>query len=76
MSIIYDRLKTLLDLRHMTNYVKDEFGDNYAVVKEQGITMYIDGSNAAWVNGGVVYKLNTTSGSLTNKQIKSIAVSM
>lgn len=60
----------------MTNYVKDEFGDNYAVVKEQGITMYIDGSNAAWVNGGVVYKLNTTSGSLTNKQIKSIAVSM
>ena len=60
----------------MANYVKDEFGDNYAVVKEQGITMYIDGSNAAWVNGGVVYKLNTTSGSLTNKQIKSIAVSM
>lgn len=59
-----------------TNYVKEEFGENYTVVREQGLTIYISGSNAAWVSGGVVFKLDTTSGSLTNKQIKSIAVSM
>lgn len=58
-----------------TNYVKEEFGENYTIIREQGLTIYISGSNAAWVNGGVVFKLETTSGSLTNKQIKSIAVS-
>jgi hypothetical protein len=59
-----------------SNFVKDEYGDNYTVVREQGLTIYISGSDAAWVNGGVVFKLDTKSGSLTNKQIKSIAVSM
>lgn len=60
----------------MSNYVKDEFGDNYTVVREQGLTIYISGSDAAWVNKGIVYKLNTKTGSLTNKQIKSIATSL
>lgn len=60
----------------LTNFVKGEYGDNYSTVREQGLTIYISGSNAAWVNGGVVYKINTTSGSLTNKQIKSIATSL
>ena len=60
----------------MTNYVKEEFGENYNIVREQGLTIYISGSNAAWVNGGVVYKIMTTSGELSNKQIKSIATSL
>ena len=60
----------------LTNYVKDAYGDNYSVIREQGLTIYISGSDASWVNGGVVYKLKTTSGSLTKKQIRSIAVSL
>lgn len=60
----------------LSNYVKDTYGDNYTVVKEQGLTIFISGSDAAWVNGGVVYKLDTKSGSLTNKQIRSIATSL
>lgn len=60
----------------LNNFVKDAYGENYTVIREQGITLYISGSNAAWVNGGVVYKLTTTAGSLTKKQIKSIAVSL
>lgn len=60
----------------MTNYVEDEFGENYTTVREQGLTIYISGSDASWVNGGVVYKITTNSGSLTNKQIKSIATSL
>ena len=59
-----------------SNFVKDEYGDNYTIIREQGLTIYISDSNAAWVNGGVVYKIETTSGSLTNKQIRSIAVSL
>ncbi|MBR2725029.1 hypothetical protein IKE97_00050 [Candidatus Saccharibacteria bacterium] len=60
----------------MTNYVQQTFSDNYAIVREQGLTIYISEKNAAWVNGGIVYKLNITSGSLTHKQIRSIAVSL
>lgn len=60
----------------LNNYVKGSYRDNYTVIREQGLTIYISGSNAAWVNGGVVYKITNTSGSLTNKQIKSIATSL
>lgn len=60
----------------LSNYVKEEYNENYTVVREQGITLYISGSNAAWVNGGIVYKIITNSGTLTNKQIRSIAVSL
>ena len=60
----------------LSNYVKETYGDNYQVVKEQGLTIYISGSNATWVNGGVVYKLTANNGALTNKQIKAIATSL
>ena len=60
----------------LTNFVKDEYGEDYSIVREQGLTIYISGSDAAWVNGGVVYKLKTTAGMLTKKQIRSIAVSL
>lgn len=60
----------------LNNFVKERYGDNYTVVREQGLTIYISGSDAAWANGGIVYKLDTTSGSLTKKQISSIATSL
>lgn len=60
----------------LTNYVKDAFKENYSTIREQGLTIYINDSDAAWVNGGIFYKLKTTSGTLTNKQIKSIATSL
>lgn len=60
----------------LNNFVKGEYGENYSIIREQGLTIYIGGSDAAWVNGGVVYKIDTTKGSLTKKQIRSIAVSL
>ena len=60
----------------LKNFVKNEYDENYSVVREQGLTIYISGSNACWVNGGVLYKIKADSGVLTNKQIKSIAVSL
>lgn len=60
----------------LSNYVKNEFSDGYSTVREQGLTIYIDKSDAAWVNGGVVYKLITPNDDLTKKQIKSIATSL
>lgn len=60
----------------LNNYVKDKYGDNYTTVREQGLTIYISGSSAAWANGGIVYKLEANPGSLTKKQISSIATSL
>lgn len=60
----------------LSNFVKEEYKEDYSIVREQGLTIYISGSDAAWVNGGILYKIKTTSGTLTNKQIRSIAVSL
>lgn len=60
----------------LNNYVKDTYEENYDTIREQGLTIYVSGSNATWVNGGVVYKLASSTGSLTKKQIKAIAVSL
>ena len=59
-----------------SNYVKKASGDNYTVIREQGLTIFISGSDAAWVNGGILFKIDTVSGTLTNKQIRSIATSL
>ncbi|MBO4812973.1 hypothetical protein J5491_02375 [Candidatus Saccharibacteria bacterium] len=58
------------------NYVKNEFPEGYSTIREQGLTIYVFDSNAAWVNGGVVYKLTAPKDTLTKKQIKTIATSM
>lgn len=60
----------------LANYVAGEYGDEYDTVREQGLTLYMSGGDACWVNGGVVYKIKTLSGSLTKKQIKTIATSL
>ncbi|MBR3386175.1 hypothetical protein IKG68_01210 [Candidatus Saccharibacteria bacterium] len=60
----------------LNNFVRSNYGEDFSQVEEQGLTLFINGSDACWVNGGVVYKLRTTSGSLTKKQIKTIATSL
>lgn len=60
----------------LNNYVKSEYTENYSTIREQGLTIYVDNSNATWVNGGVVYKLTADNNTLTKKQIKSIATSL
>lgn len=59
-----------------SNFVKSTYGENYNIIREQGITIYINGSNAVWVNGGIIYKIEAKANTLTNKQIRSIAVSL
>ncbi len=60
----------------LNNFVKPEYGEDYTIVREQGLTIYISESNAAWVNGGNVYKIAANNDTLTNKQIRSIAASL
>jgi len=58
------------------NYVQETWQDNYTTTHEQGITIFINESSAAWVNGGVLYKINADPGVLTKKQLRNIVTSM
>ena len=60
----------------LSNFVKDAYGEGYQTIREQGLTIYMNGSNATWVNGGVVYKIVAEGDTLSNKQIKAIATSL
>lgn len=60
------------------NFVEANWQDNYTTTHEQGITIYINNanSNAAWVNGGVLYKITSSGTVLTKKQVRNIVVSL
>lgn len=60
----------------LNNYIKSTYGNDYTVIREQGLTLYMGSTWEAWVNGGMLYKLDITSGSLTKKQMKTIATSL
>ncbi len=60
----------------LTNYVEKNWGASYSVAKGQGLTIYVSGSNAAWVNGGVFYVIQDDSGSLSSSDLHDIAVSL
>lgn len=57
------------------NYVDASWGDNIDIVTERGLTIYRKDGNAAWVNGGILYKINGDA-PLSPAQIRSIATSM
>ena len=60
----------------LNNFVKKNWQDNYSTTHEQGITIYINNSNAAWVNGGIVYNITSSGNDLTKKQIRNIVTSL
>lgn len=59
----------------LDNYVKQKAGENYITYNERGLTIYTYGSNAAWVNGGVLYTINGDA-PLSSDQIRRIATSL
>ncbi len=60
----------------LNNYVKPTYDTNFTSIREQGLTIFISDSNAAWVNGGTIYKITAKNNVLSTKQIRSIAVSL
>lgn len=60
----------------LNNFVKLNYSANYATMHEQGITYYSDAGSAVWVNGGILYKLNSYSKNLTREQIRNLVVSL
>lgn len=59
----------------LTNYVEQASHGDYSTYTNNGLTIYVYGNTAAWVNGGI---LHTISGDapLSSDQVQKIAVSM
>ena len=59
----------------LEKYVTPRSESNYATYSDGGLTIYTFGTNAAWVNGGIMYTIEGTA-NLSNEQIRRIATSM
>lgn len=59
-----------------SNYTKPLFQNNYSTIREQGLTLYISGSNCVWVNGGKLFTISSTDAELSKTQLTSIATSL
>ena len=60
----------------LNNYVKKNYPNDFATLREQGITIYVRGEKASWVSGGLLYKIDATGKYLTKEQIRNIATSL
>lgn len=59
----------------LDNYVQKASNGNYQIFNDSGLTVYVYGTNAAWVNGGVLHTI-TGDATLSSYQILHIATSM
>lgn len=59
----------------LEKYVDPRSKGEYATYNDAGLTIYTYGTDAAWVNGGVLYTVEGDA-VLSNEQIRRIATSM
>ncbi|MEP6710171.1 MAG: hypothetical protein ABJA64_00435 [Candidatus Saccharibacteria bacterium] len=59
----------------LENYVKPKIGGDYVEHNKNGLTIYTYDSDAAWVNGGILYTINGDA-PLSTDQIVRIATSL
>jgi hypothetical protein len=59
----------------LENYILLQGDKKYETYIDSGLTIYIHGTNAAWVNGGILHTI-TGNAPLTNDQLRKIALSM
>lgn len=59
----------------LEKYVNPRSDSKYATYSDAGLTVYTYGTNAAWVNRGILYTIDGNA-NLSNEQIRRIATSM
>lgn len=59
----------------LEKFVNPKSEGKYATYNDGGLTIYTYGTNAAWVNGGILYTVEGDA-SLSNEQVRRIATSM
>ena len=59
----------------LDSIVKTSAGDDYTTTRERGLTIYTYGTNAAWVNSGILYTIDSNA-ALSGDQVRRIAISL
>lgn len=59
----------------LDNYVQYESGGNHTTYHDSGLTIYVYGTKAAWVNAGVLHTIDSDA-QLSNDQVRRMATSM
>lgn len=59
----------------LDNHIKPVAGENYTTHTEAGLTIYTHGTQAAWVNRGILYTIDGDA-PLSNDQVRRIATSL
>ncbi len=59
----------------LDNLVKPAAGNDYSTTRERGLTIYTYENNAAWVNGGILYTIQSNA-ALSGEQIRRLATSL
>ncbi len=59
----------------LDNYVQQASNGQYQTYNDSGLTIYVYGTDAAWVNGGILHTISGDA-SLSNEQIRHLATSM
>ncbi len=59
----------------LDNYVDQASSGDYTTFNNSGLTIYVYGTNAAWVSGGILHTIQGNA-ALTTEQIQRIATSM
>ena len=59
----------------LDNYIVPQSNNSYASYNDNGLTIYVYGNNAAWVNGGILHTIEGDA-ELSGDQIRRIATSM
>ncbi len=69
--------KSSWDSSALENQISKDSNGQFITTQQQGLTIYTYGGNAAWVNGGILYRIESSSDTvLSGDQIRQIATSM
>lgn len=74
-NFLIQQEKSSWDSMAVQQYIDDTTGAAAVTTTVDGLTIYLYGSNAAWVNGGVLYTLSGDA-RLSGEQVRRIATSM
>jgi hypothetical protein len=74
---VIKQTKSTWDSSALENQVNATSNGQFITTEAQGLTIYTYGSDASWINGGILYTIKTSGNTiLSGDQVRQIAISM
>lgn len=74
-KFVINQSRSSWDSTAVKNQIAKDSNNSFVTTSERGLTIYTYGGNAAWVNGGILYRINGDA-TLSGDQIRRIASSL